>query len=173
MSRALVLNASYEPLSVVSSRRAIVLMLVGKADMLAPSGDLCRSERLAIDVPSVVRLRQFVHVPYRRRAALNRRTVFARDGSQCQYCGDAADSIDHVLPRAKGGEHVWENVVAACRPCNIRKGDRLLAETSLSLRKVPLPPHGVGWVAVSVGSVPSAWEPYLDMTAPGSDAKSA
>jgi 5-methylcytosine-specific restriction endonuclease McrA len=159
--RALVLNASYEPLSVVSARRATVLLLAGKADLVSPSGLLFHSEHLAVEVPSVVRLRHFVKVPFSRRAALNRRAVFARDGGRCQYCGDAADSIDHVLPRAKGGPHTWENVVAACRPCNVRKRDRLLQDTGMSLRSVPRAPVGHAWVLVSVGAVPDDWHQYL------------
>src|SRR5687768_1819494 len=119
MSRALVLNASYEPLGVVTVRRAVVLVLSQKADVLHDTGDVLRSERLVVKVPSVIRLRYFVKVPFRRRAALNRRAVFARDDHRCQYCGAAAESIDHVVPRAKGGLHEWENVVAACRPCNV------------------------------------------------------
>ena len=140
MSRALVLNASFEPLSVVSARRAAVLLLADKADMVLASGQVLHSERLAIEVPSVLKLRQFVKVPFRRRAALNRRAVFARDGSQCQYCGSTAESIDHVVPRARGGTHTWENVVAACRPCNVRKRDRLLHETTMTLRSTPRAP---------------------------------
>lgn len=162
MSRALVLNASYEPLSVVSARRATVLMLAEKADLVAPSGMQFHSERLVIDVPSVVRLRQFVKVPFRRRAALNRRAVFARDGGRCQYCDGPAESIDHVIPRAKGGQHTWENVVAACRPCNVRKRDRLLADTNMTLRSTPIAPRGFAWIVVSVGLVPDDWAPYLD-----------
>lgn len=165
MSRALVLNASYEPLSVVSSRRAAVLLLADKADMIFASGEQFRSERLVLDVPSVVRLRQFVKVPFRRRSALNRRAVFTRDGGVCQYCGDPADSIDHVIPRAKGGTHTWENVVAACRPCNVHKRDRLLADTSMVLRTVPRAPRGMAWIAVAVGSVPDEWQPYLAVDA--------
>lgn len=161
MSRALVLNASFEPLSVVSARRAAILLLADKADMISPSGDLFHSERLVLEVPSVLKLRQFVKVPFRRRAALNRRTVFARDGSTCQYCGSAAESIDHVIPRAKGGTHTWENVVAACRPCNVRKRDRLLRETSMTLRSTPRAPHGFSWISITVGSVPDDWAPYL------------
>lgn len=159
--RALVLNASYEPLSVVSSRRATVLMLAEKAELVSPSGLLFHSEHLAVEVPSVVRLRHFVKVPFARRAALNRRAVFARDGGRCQYCGDSADSIDHVVPRAKGGAHTWENVVAACRPCNVRKRDRLLHDTPMSLRSTPRAPAGHSWVLVSVGAVPDDWHPYL------------
>lgn len=161
MRRSLVLNASYEPLSVVSARRATVLMLADKADLVSPTGQVFHSERLVIEVPSVVRLRRYVKVPFGRRAALNRRGVFARDRGTCQYCGDPADSIDHVVPRAKGGSHTWENVVAACRPCNVRKRDRLLHETSMSLRCTPMPPDGYSWIAVSVGAVPDDWEPYL------------
>src|SRR5690606_18760839 len=107
------------------------------------------------------RLRTFVKVPFRRRAPLNRRGVFARDGHRCQYCGAAAESIDHVVPRSKGGPHTWENVVAACRPCNVRKGDRLLAHTSMHLRRLPVAPRESTWITVAMGMVPSQWEPYL------------
>ena len=161
MSRALVLNATYEPLCVVPSRRAAVLVLGHKAEVLHDSGELLRSERLTLAVPSVIRLRQFVRVPYRRRSPLNRRGVFARDGHCCQYCSGAAESIDHVIPRSRGGEHTWENVVAACRPCNVRKRDRLLHETSMVLRTRPAAPRELTWVTVAVGTVPQHWEPYL------------
>lgn len=161
MSRALVLNATYEPLGVVPSRRAAVLVLGHKADVLHDTGEALHSERLTLVIPSVIRLRQFVKVPYRRRAPLNRRGVFARDDHCCQYCSAAAESIDHVIPRSKGGEHIWENVVAACRPCNVRKRDRLLHETSMVLRSHPSVPRELTWVVVAVGTVPSHWEPYL------------
>jgi 5-methylcytosine-specific restriction endonuclease McrA len=97
----------------------------------------------------------------RRRAPLNRRAVFARDGGRCQYCGSTAESIDHVVPRSRGGEHVWENVVAACRRCNTHKRDRLLNETTMSLPRRPVAPRELTWITVTVGSVPTAWEPYL------------
>lgn len=161
MSRALVLNATYEPLSVVSSRRATVLLLSEKADLVSPSGRQFHSEHLVVEVPSVVRLRQFVKVPFRRRAALNRRSVFARDEHRCQYCDGPAESIDHVIPRAKGGQHVWENVVAACRPCNVRKRDRLLHETTMTLRATPAAPRGFSWISILVGSVPDDWHEFL------------
>ncbi len=161
MSGALVLNATYEPLCIVPSRRAAVLVLAERADVLHDTGHALHSEHLTVPVPSVIRLRNFVKVPFRRRAPLNRRGVFARDGHRCQYCGGTAESIDHVIPRSKGGEHVWENVVAACRPCNIRKGDRLLHATSMELRKRPVVPRELTWVTVAVGSVPEHWAPYL------------
>ena len=161
MSRALVLNATYEPLCVVPSRRAAVLVLGHKADILHDTGEALHSEHLTIAVPSVIRLRHFVKVPYRRRAPLNRRGVFARDDHRCQYCGHAAESIDHVVPRSRGGEHTWENVVAACRPCNVRKRDRYLHETSMRLRRPPGPPAGVSRLTLGLGAVPEAWTRYL------------
>jgi len=161
MSRALVLNASYEPLCVVASRRAVVLVLGEKAEMVAETGTVLHSERLSLAVPSVVRLRQFVTVPFRRRVAVSRRAVMARDGGVCQYCGSNADSIDHVVPRSKGGDHTWENVVAACRPCNVRKRDRMLHETSMRLRRRPSAPRGASWSIVARGSVPGEWAPFL------------
>ncbi len=164
MSRALVLNATYEPLSVVPSRRAVVLVLDHKAELLHDTGDLLHSERLTLPVPSVIRLRTFVKVPFRRRAPLNRRGIFARDDQRCQYCGAAAESIDHVIPRSRGGQHSWDNVVAACRPCNVRKRDRLLPETTMRLRRDPDAPRDLTWVVVAVGHVPTHWEPYLHPT---------
>jgi 5-methylcytosine-specific restriction endonuclease McrA len=161
MSGALVLNATYEPLCIVPSRRAAVLVLGHRAEILHDTGEVLHSERLAIPVPSVIRLRTYVKVTFRRRAPLNRRGIFARDGHRCQYCGGTAESIDHVVPRSKGGEHTWENVVAACRPCNVRKGDRLLHTTAMELRKHPTAPREMTWVVVAVGSVPEHWEPYL------------
>lgn len=162
MKPALVLNASYEPLSVVSARRAIVLALGGKADVIHTSDNVFRSERLAFDVPSVLRLRYYVKVPYGRRSALSRRGVFARDGHRCQYCGGRAESIDHVLPKSKGGPHTWENVVAACKRCNTHKRDRLLSETSMRLATTPREPAHTAWVALSVNEVPDSWHQYLD-----------
>jgi len=159
--KALVLNASYEPLCVVSVRRAVVLVLKEKAEVLHATDEELHSERTSFQVPSVIRLTYFVKVPFRARAALNRRAVFARDGHRCQYCGAHAENIDHVVPRSRGGEHVWENVVAACRPCNTRKEDRLLHETSLKLRRQPTAPKELTWIIVAVGTVHPHWEPYL------------
>ena len=99
--------------------------------------------------PSVVRLAYYVKVPYQARIALNRRAVFARDGHRCQYCGASAENIDHVIPRSRGGPHAWDNVVAACRPCNSRKRDRLLEESGMKLRRKP----------TRRGSAPGSWWP--------------
>ena len=112
----------------VSSRRAVVLVLKEKAEIVHRNGAEVRSERRTVPVPTVIRLVHYVRVPYRAAAPLSRRAVFARDGHRCQYCSHAAENIDHVVPRSRGGEHAWENVVASCRSCNARKEDRTLAE---------------------------------------------
>lgn len=161
MKSSLVLNATYEPLSVVASRRAICLVLGAKADLVADDGTCMHSVSLSLPTPSVIRLRNMVHVPYRRRTPVSRRAVFARDDFRCQYCGGFADSIDHVVPRSRGGLHEWENVAAACRPCNLRKRDRTPAEASMALARVPREPRAASWVTVAVARIPEAWKPYL------------
>src|SRR5262249_37679851 len=124
VGRSLVLNATLQPLAVVPARRAVVLVLKEKADIVHSNGIVFRSERVELPAPSVVKLRYFVNVPFRARAALTRRAVFARDGWVCQYCGAAAENVDHVVPKSRGGEHAWENVVAACRRGNSRQESR-------------------------------------------------
>ena len=162
MSKALVLNVTHEPLSVVPARRAVVLVLGGKAAPMHASPDVIRSEQLVVEVPSVVRLHYFVHVPFQHAGSISRRGVFARDRWTCQYCGDRADSIDHVRPRSRGGEHTWDNVVAACRPCNAKKRDRLVDEAGMKLRRRPSVPSRARLLAHGANRVPSHWLPYLE-----------
>ena len=161
MRSALVLNATYEPLSVVPAFRAVCLVLADKADLIADDGHLLHSERLTIPSPSVVRLRYVVRVPYTRRTAMSRRALFARDDFRCQYCGCFADSLDHVVPRSRGGQHTWENVAAACRPCNLRKRDRTPAEAGMRLAKPPRAPREEAWITAAVTFVPEQWKPFL------------
>jgi 5-methylcytosine-specific restriction endonuclease McrA len=159
LGRSLVLNASFQPLAVVAARRAVVLVLKEKAEVLVSNGVVFRSARLEVPAPSVVKLRYFVNVPYRTRAALTRRAVFARDGWVCQYCGSAAENVDHVFPKSRGGQHAWENVVAACRRCNSRKENRLPHEAGLRLAREPAAPRD--GFRLSIGRVEPEWEPYL------------
>jgi 5-methylcytosine-specific restriction endonuclease McrA len=166
-SHTLVLNASMEPLCVVPTRRAVVLMLSCKADLLHAGEGVFRAERTALPAPSVVRLRRYVHVPYRRRAALSRRGVFLRDDGSCQYCGQSAENVDHVVPRSRGGPHVWENVVAACQRCNAQKKDRTPDEAGMKLTRRPYAPRAAFWLVVAVGTVDPLWHPYIqDAIAP-------
>jgi 5-methylcytosine-specific restriction endonuclease McrA len=161
MASALVLNATYEPLSVVSSRRAVWLVLADKADIVEHDGSELRSISRSLPVPTVIRLRYVVRVPYHRRVALSRRAVFARDDHRCQYCGGNADSIDHIVPRSRGGGHSWDNVAAACRACNLSKRDRTPAEAGMPLARPASVPRELAWVSVAVQRVPDAWKPYL------------
>src|SRR5438445_10033790 len=131
MARTLVLNVTEQPLAVVPATGGVVLVLKEKAEMLVSNGVVFRSELLTLPAPSVVRLRYFVRIPFRAHAALTRRAVFARDHWTCQYCGRAAENVDHVIPKSTGGEHAWDNVVAACRRCNQRKENRLPPEVGL------------------------------------------
>ena len=157
------LNASYEPLSVVSSRRATCLVLADKADLLEDDGTFLHSESLDVPTPSVIRLRYMVKVPYVREVALSRRALFARDDHRCQYCGERADSIDHVMPRSRGGQNTWDNVVAACRPCNLVKRDRTPDEAGMTLTRPCRAPRATAWVVVSVDSMPDTWRRYLPL----------
>jgi 5-methylcytosine-specific restriction endonuclease McrA len=161
LGRALVLNASYQPLCVVNVRRALVLALKGKAEILETNGAVFRSEALEIQAPSVVRLHYFVKVPYRARASLSRRAVFIRDSYQCQYCGRPAENVDHVIPRSRGGTHSWDNVVASCRPCNSRKENRAPGDVGMRLRRAPKPPHESVWILVAADRIDPSWHAYL------------
>jgi 5-methylcytosine-specific restriction endonuclease McrA len=165
MSRALVLNATYEPLCVVSTRRALLLVLQAKAELLSGTGRVYHSARTSLAEPSVVRLAYFVRVPHQAHVALNRRAIFARDGHRCQYCGAQAENIDHIVPRSKGGLHAWDNVVAACRRCNARKRDHLLEDSGMKLRHLPCAPRGRQWALAALGTVAPDWEPYLGLPA--------
>lgn len=163
MTGALVLNASFEPLSIVSPQRATCLVLADKADVLEDDGHVIRSENLAVPRPSVIKLRYMVKVPYVRRTALSRRAIFARDDHRCQYCGSRADSIDHVMPRSRGGPHTWENVAAACRRCNTDKRDRTPEEAGMRLARPCRAPRATAWVVVSVSAIPDTWRQYLPL----------
>ncbi len=166
-SRVLLLNATFEPLAVVTARRAVVLMLSGKAECVeAAAGSAFHSASLTLPAPSVMRLCRYVRVPYRRAVPMTRGGVLRRDGRRCAYCDKRADTIDHVVPRSRGGQHTWENCVAACRSCNSRKADRLLEELGWKLGVVPRPPNrAAGGVLVLAVEPHPAWEPWLGAAA--------
>lgn len=157
----LLLNATYEPLCVVSSRRAIVLVLARKAETVDSAADVVHAERVSLAVPVVVRLTRYVRVPYPAQVPLSRRAVFTRDGSTCVYCGSSATSIDHVVPRSRGGTHTWDNVVAACRRCNHTKADRSLAELGWVLPNPPRTPSGAAWRLLGARTVDPRWREWL------------
>jgi len=137
----LVLNANFEPLNVCDTRRALGLILTGKAEMIANGRGYIHSARLSYPRPSVIRLEQMVKRP-RPRVKLTKREIFRRDNFTCQYCGRSTGhlTIDHVEPRHRGGQHRWDNLVAACQQCNRAKGGRSTMEANMHLRHRPAEP---------------------------------
>ncbi len=164
--RTLVLNAGYEPLAVVSFKRALVLVMNEKATVIEHvEGDPVWASRRAYDRPAVIILTRYVRIPGARQVPVTRRGVLRRDGHRCGYCGSAATTIDHVLPRSRGGADTWENLVACCLRCNNLKGDRTPQEMSWSLRLVPGMPRGSYWSVRGVERADPRWEPYLALAA--------
>ena len=162
--RALVLNQNYEPLNVCSVKRAFVLVYRGKAEVLEEGDEpIPGADRQNYPTPSVIRLSHFVRRPHPR-PRLTRREVFARDGDRCQYCGQRGGqlTLDHVMPRHRGGEHAWENLVAACRACNHRKGGRTPSEAKMRIRRQPTRPSATAAsVFVHYLEGYGEWRPFL------------
>ena len=163
MAQVLVLNASYEPLNVCTVRRAHVLVFKGKAEVVEELGRPLRSAAAEFVWPHVIRLLQYVRVPKSVQRKISRRALFARDSWRCQYCGADGGrlTLDHVVPRSRGGESVWENVVTSCAPCNLRKGNRTLEEAGMRLAKIPRAPAPALFVTLSAPRIPDGWQPYL------------
>ncbi len=162
VAHVLVLNASYEPLNVTSVRRAHVLVFKGKAEVIKDLDKPLRSAAAQFVWPHVIRLLSYVRVPKAVQRKISRRALFARDGWRCQYCGsDGKLTLDHVVPRSRGGLSVWENVVASCAPCNMRKGNRTPEEVAMSLREAPRAPTPALFVTLAAARIPDGWQPYL------------
>lgn len=163
--RTLVLNAGFEPLAVVSLRRAIVLVLTGKAVVLATDGPGVRSSSVVLDRPSVILLSRYVRVPRARTMPVSRQGVLRRDAQRCAYCRGPATTVDHVLPRSRGGPDSWENLVACCVRCNNVKGNRTPEELGWTLHVVPRPPHGPAWTLRHAEPLHPLWVDYLPAAA--------
>lgn len=161
----LVLNQSYEPLSVCRVRRAVVLLYQNKAEMLENGSGFIHSASSLFPVPSVIRLGSLVRRPYRMDSKLTRVEVFKRDHYTCQYCGKETRqlTLDHVIPRYRGGQHTWENVVSACVPCNRRKAGKTPQEAGMRLIHQPCPPRHNGLFSLpTYCSQPrNEWQKYL------------
>lgn len=159
--QVLVLNASYEPLSVISAPRALNLLWTGKASTVVQRATWVSAGGQHVDVPSVVSLRRYIKVSPRM-PPLNRKTILMRDLGVCQYCGKAAENIDHVIPRSRGGGTTWENCVSACKHCNTRKGASYLKDMpGMKLKKQPGLPTALSWVHGSVWKIDPRWRPYV------------
>lgn len=165
----LLLNSTFEPLRILPLRRALNLVLSGKAVVMEESDKEIKTQSMTMKAPLIIRMRYFVRVPYRARLPLTRKNLTARDFGKCGYCGRAGSTIDHIIPRAKGGQHTWENTVLACSPCNSAKADKTLAELTgknartgepWELKVTPKPPFGLVWFVIGL-EVHESWEQYL------------
>ncbi|MGB3304710.1 MAG: HNH endonuclease [Thermomicrobiales bacterium] len=161
----LVLNQNYEPLNVCNIRRALVMVIDGKAEVLEASPHGIATASTVFTAPSVIRLMYLIRRP-RPRVKLTRREIFIRDGYTCQYCGRQGHelTIDHVIPRSRGGLHSWDNVVSACRACNHRKGGKSIAEARMLLRKQPHEPRAGMYYTIERrlnSSIEDAWQKFL------------
>ena len=162
--KTLVLNAGYEPMSVVSFKRAVVLVLAGRATVLAASGARVRSAHLNVEQPAVILLTRYIRPPVAQVTHPSRKAVLRRDHHRCGYCGKAAGTIDHILPRSRGGQNTWENLVACCRDCNNRKANKTPQEMGWKFKVTPqAPDYGGYWLRELERPAP-AWQPFLNFS---------
>jgi 5-methylcytosine-specific restriction endonuclease McrA len=162
-AKVLILNQNYEPMSVINVKKAIVLLYLGKAELVAAHDNkLLHSVSSSMPFPSIVRLSFFVRVPFKK-IILSRKNILRRDGHRCQFCGrgDIPLTVDHVIPLSRGGEDTWENLVCACVRCNNKKGDRTPEEAVMPLRRKPMRPNHVTFIRHFVGTLDERWKPYL------------
>ncbi len=164
--RVLVLNSTYEPINVCTTRRAIVLIMKGIARTEEKQEQIYRSSRASMHVPSVIRLTDYVHIPFERKS-LSRKNILLRDHNTCQYCGKVFTpselTLDHVLPKSRGGSSNWDNLVACCKRCNNRKGNCLPEEAGMKLIKRPqsFSLHVNRQIMRYLGRSDAAWRKYL------------
>ena len=159
----LVLNQNYEPLSVCTTRRAVVLVFLGKAEVVERlDGRLVHATQRAFPIPSVVRLGLYIQRPHKK-ILLTRRNIIKRDGHRCQYCGQSrtAMTVDHIIPKNQGGADSWENLVSACIYCNNKKGDRTPEEAGMPLRRTPRRPNHITFIQRFIGLGDQRWKRYL------------
>ena len=161
----LVLNQNYEPLNICRVRRAVVLLYQKKAEMLVNGVGFIHSSSQAFPVPSVIRLPYLIKRPFRTERKLTRLEVFNRDKYTCQYCGKETRhlTLDHVIPRYRGGQHTWENVVSACTACNRRKAGKTPEEAGMKLRRTPGPPRisHLFYIPTQYRQARDEWQPYI------------
>ncbi len=159
----MVLNQSYEPLTICNLRKAIVLIYLGKAEtVINDERKSLHSISTTYPWPSIIRISKFVRVPYKK-VVLTRKNILRRDGFKCVYCGrsDIPLTIDHIIPKARGGDDTWENLVSACTICNNKKGDRTPDEAKMRLMFQPFKPSHIVFIKNVVGRLDERWKPYL------------
>ena len=160
--RVLVLNQSYEPLTVCSPQRAMALIFLAKADLLESyRNKYIRTVNRKFALPSVIKLQDYVKIPYRS-VEISKRNIIKRDNNTCQYCGSKLQlTIDHIIPKSRGGEDTWENLVAACIRCNNSKGNLTPKEANMKLKSTPRKPNYIVFLKSTIGNVEQSWKQYL------------
>lgn len=157
------LNQSYEPLSICNIKKAFLLLYLGKAELIINDDrKSIRTIRRNYPWPSVIRIAKYINLPYKR-VVLTRRNILRRDGYKCAYCGrgDLPLTVDHIIPKARGGDDNWENLISACTNCNNKKGDRTPEEARMPLGIRPFKPNHVMFIKNVVGKLDDKWKPYL------------
>jgi len=161
--KVLVLNQDYSPITICTTNRAFLLVYLEKAELIKSAKDsLLRTVTKSFPMPSVIRIFNYVNLPYRG-VILTRHNVFKRDNQECQYCGDTKDlTLDHVIPKSKGGKSSWNNLVTACKKCNTKKGDHSLEKSGMQLKNKPSKPSYIVFLRNSTGIYQNEWLPFLD-----------
>ena len=163
--KVLLLNSSYEPISVINGKKAITMLITKKVDYIEKTQLFINSEKLKISLPLIVKLKSYIYLE-KRKIALTRKNIFKRDSYKCQYCGKSASSltIDHVIPKNKGGKDSWDNLVSACMKCNLNKADSFLKDINMRLINSPKKPHYLIYMQEHVSNEYKSWKPYLYMS---------
>lgn len=162
-NQVLVLNADYSAINICTVPKAFLLVFLNKAEMVA------KSERITLktitteySMPTIIRLNRYVNIPYKH-VELTRQNIFKRDHHQCQYCGKRSHlTLDHILPKSRGGKTSWDNLITACKHCNSRKGDNLPEEAGMSFKQKPFKPSFVMFVRDFSGKIDDTWLQYLN-----------
>lgn len=160
-NKVLVLSKSYEPLSITSSRKAFLLVYTDKAEVIDFGSGVLRSPTVSFNVPSIIRLKTRPKYSIYSKVELNRKNIFRRDNNQCQYCGSFENlTLDHIIPKSKGGSSSWDNLVTACNSCNNKKDNKMLHEVGMKLRSEPKRPNYVQFL-IKKNKIQESWKPYL------------
>lgn len=161
-SRVLVLNADYSALTICSIYKAFLLVFTHKAELVSASDVKLHSVSKSYPMPSIIRLHRYINLPYKGGVILNRQNIFRRDGNSCLYCGSTRDlTLDHVMPRSRGGNSSWENLATACKSCNNKKGQLTPEEAGMFLRQRPFRPSFIMFLRELSGRVSDDWLDYL------------
>jgi 5-methylcytosine-specific restriction endonuclease McrA len=160
--KVLILNQNFEPFSVCTTKRAVILLYLNKVQLVERYGEEVHSISMVLPSPSIVRLSIFVRKPFKR-VQLNRKNILKRDKNTCQYCGKNSQpmTVDHIIPKSYGGKDTWENLVCACPSCNRKKGNLTLEQAGMKLLKKPNRPSHLFNLFNMIGEPPQSWKPYL------------